>query len=345
MSTGEQAQTSPSAPAAKPAGFRLSLPGHARAVLVGLGWAVAATAMRALVGMFTASGPPLAFVFPAVLIATLQTGWLGGAVTLIGAEAAAAFLYIPQLKTSDLGSMSAVERLIITFLVSLVLIVIADRHRRLAQRTAEAEQAAARAKADAFEESADRMRLLVHEIDHRANNLMSVMQGLVSLSNASSTADLKAVIEGRLHALAKAHKLISETRWQGADLRRLVTEELTPFGLGSGDRITAEGGNLALTAAAAQGMALALHELATNAVKYGALSTDSGEVHVRWSSGDGVLRLRWEERGGPAVKKPSRSGTGLKVLQRAFEGGAAGRTELVWAPGGLVCEIEAPLHA
>ena len=340
MSAGEDAQPS----LATPRAFRLHLPQRAKAVLIGLAWAVAATVLRAVVGRFVHGGPPLAFVFPAVLIATLQTGWLGGAATLIAAEAAAWLLYIPQLRTPDLGAMSSAERLIITFLVSLVLIVIADRHRRLARRAAEAEHAAARAREDAFEESADRMRLLVHEIDHRANNLMSVMQGLVSLSNAASSAELKTVIEGRLHALAKAHKLISETRWQGADLRRLVTEELTPFGLGANNRVTAEGENVALSAAAAQGMALALHELATNAVKYGALSNASGEVLVSWSSEGGVLRLCWREQGGPAVKKPSRSGTGLKVLQRAFEGGAAGRTELAWAKDGLTCNIEASLQ-
>jgi two-component sensor histidine kinase len=344
MTAGEQAEPSLAAPApARRA--RLSLSGRPRliAVLVGLAWAVAATTARATVGMFTPSGPPLAFVFPAVLIATLQTGWLGGTVTLFAAEAAAAFLYIPQLKTTDLGSMSSAERLIITFLIGLALLVIAQRHRDLGRRAAEAEKAAARAREEAHQESADRMRLLVHEVDHRANNLMSVMQGLVSLSHATSAAELKAVIEGRLHALAKAHKLMSETRWQGADLRRLVTEELTPFGLGSTDRVQADGDNVALSAAAAQGMALALHELATNAVKHGALSNASGEVRVSWSSEGGLLKLSWRESGGPAAKRPGRTGTGLKVLQRAFEGSAAGRTELDWDEGGLTCSIEAPL--
>jgi two-component sensor histidine kinase len=314
-----------------------------KTVLVGLGWALAATAARAAVGIFTPNGPPLAFVFPAVLIATLQTGWLGGTVTLAAAELASWLLYIPQLKTTDLGSMSAAERLLITLLVSVVLLVIADRYRTVARRATEAEQAAARAREEAHLESADRMRLLVHEIDHRANNLMTVIQGLVQLSNAPSAPELKRVIEGRLHALAKAHKLMSETRWEGADLRRLVTEELTPFGLGASERITAEGENTALSAAAAQGMALALHELATNAVKYGALSTPDGEVRLSWSCEDGVLKLSWAERGGPQVKKPARSGTGLKVLRRAFEGGAGGRTDLDWEKTGLTCRFEMPL--
>ena len=313
-----------------------------RTVLIGLGWAAVATLARAMVGPFIPSGPPLAFVFPAVLISTLQTGWLGGLVTLVGFELAAWQLYLPGLRITALGLMSAAERLTITFLISLVLVVIASRYRVIARQAAEAEKTAARAREEAHQESAARLQLLVHEVDHRANNLMAVIQGLVSLSNAGSAAELKRVIEGRLHALAKAHKLMSETRWNGADLDRLVTEELTPFGLGSTQRITASGENVALSAASAQGMALALHELATNAVKYGALSNETGEVSVTWSRKDGVLTVKWEERGGPAVSKPARRGTGLKVLERAFANGA-GRTRLDWASGGLICSLDVSL--
>jgi two-component sensor histidine kinase len=295
------------------------------------------------VGPFIPSGPPLAFVFPAVLISTLQTGWLGGVVTLVGFEAAAWQVYIPGLRITALGLMSAAERLTITFLISLVLVVIASRYRGFARQAAEAEKTAARAREEAHQESAARLQLLVHEVDHRANNLMAVIQGLVSLSNAGSAPELKAVIEGRLHALAKAHQLMSETRWQGADLHRLVNEELEPYGLGASQRITAEGENLALSALAAQGMALALHELATNAVKYGALSTATGEVRVSWSRDSEALRLRWEESGGPATAKPRKTGTGLKVLARAFEGGLGGRTTLEWGKAGLQCCLEVPL--
>ena len=315
----------------------------ARIVLVGLGWAAAATAVRAAVGLVTPSGPPLAFVFPAVLISTLQLGWRGGAVTLVAAELAAALLYIPQLGPAALGQMSSLERLTITSVVSLVLVIIADRHRQLSRRMAEADKAAARAREEAFRESADRLQLLVHEVDHRANNLMSVIQGLVSLSNAATASELKQVVEGRLQALAKAHKLMSETRWSGADLERLVTEELAPYGLGSTSRLTVAGGNVALSAAAAQGMALALHELATNAVKYGALSNATGEVALSWSQEAGLLTLRWAERGGPAVTAPQRRGTGLKVLERAFQGAVGGRTLMDWTPEGLDCVLEVPL--
>ncbi len=322
---------------------RLAIWPRAKTVLIGIGWAVSATIVRALLGPFIPSGPPLALVFPAVLISTLQTGWLGGVVTLVVFEAAAWQLYIPGLRITALGLMSAAERLTITFLISLVQVVIASRYRILARRTAEAEKTAARAREEAFRESADRLQLLVHEVDHRANNLMAVIQGLVSLSNAEDAAGLKQVIEGRLHALAKAHKLMSEARWRGADLDRLATEELTPFGLGSSGRITVSGENVALSAAAAQGMALALHELATNAVKHGALSNAAGQVRVTWSVQDAVLTLRWDEIGGPAALKPRRRGTGLRVLERAFEGALGGRTDLDWSREGLCCRLQVPL--
>ncbi len=322
---------------------RLSIGAGARTVLIGLGWAAIATVARAAVGQFMPSGPPLAFVFPVVLIATLQTGWVGGIVTLVAFEVAAIQIYIPGLRITALGLMSAAERVTVTFVISLVLIVIATRYRVIARQAAEAEKSAARAREEAHQEHADRLRLLVHEVDHRANNLMAVIQGLVSLSSADDAAGLKQVIEGRLHALAKAHKLMSEARWRGADLDRLAAEELTPFGLGAGGRISVAGENVALSSPAAQGMALALHELATNAVKYGALSTDAGQVRVAWAVTAGVLELTWEERGGPQVQKPRRRGTGLRVLERAFEGALGGSTNLDWSPGGLRCRLEVPI--
>ena len=322
---------------------RLSIGAGARTVLIGLGWAAIATIVRAMVGPFVPSGPPLAFVFPAVLISTLQTGWVGGIVTLVGFEAAAWQIYIPGLRTTAPGLMSAAERVTVSTGISLVLIVIASRYRVIARQAAEAEKTAARAREEAYQEHADRLRLLVHEVDHRANNLMAVIQGLVSLSCAEDAAGLKQVIEGRLHALAKAHKLMSEARWRGADLDRLAKEELTPFGLGAGGRITVSGENVALSSPAAQGMALALHELATNAVKYGALSSDAGQVRVAWSVTGGVLELSWEESGGPEAQKPRRRGTGLRVLERAFEGALGGSTQLDWSPGGLKCRLEVPI--
>jgi two-component sensor histidine kinase len=146
----------------------------------------------------------------------------------------------------------------------------------------------------------ERARLLAREVDHRANNLLAVVQSVVHLSTATTTEALKHVLLGRIAALGRAHQLLSEARWQSANLRRLVEEELLPFRLGETARYAILGEDVALPPAAAQGVAMALHELATNASKYGAFSEPTGRVEVSWSrNGTGSLTIRWRETGGP----------------------------------------------
>ncbi|WP_374468124.1 sensor histidine kinase [Phenylobacterium sp.] len=195
-------------------------------------------------------------------------------------------------------------------------------------------------------EAEDRLRLLMREVDHRANNLMAVVQGAVTLSQADDPAALRRVILGRVEALARAHQLLAASRWTGADLRTLVEEEVAAFVHGEDQqRVAISGEPLPLSPAAAQGIAMALHELTTNAVKHGALSSPAGRVEVAWVVTAGELRLSWTETGGPAVTAPSRRGFGATLLQRALGGGIGGRTELDWRPGGLVCSLVVPLHS
>ena len=192
----------------------------------------------------------------------------------------------------------------------------------------------------------ERMHLLAREVDHRANNLLTVVLGTVQLSQAPTPAALREVLSGRIAALGRAHQLLSEARWQGADLRRLVEEELLAFSLGEASRVFLAGPDIALSPPAAQGLAMALHELATNAAKYGALSTPEGRVSVSWARlGPGPLILRWEERGGPTVVKPSRRGLGTTMLARALAGPLGGSSRVEWNPEGLVCELELPGEA
>lgn len=195
-------------------------------------------------------------------------------------------------------------------------------------------------------DSEERMKLLAREVDHRANNLLAVIQGTVQLSRAETPVALKTVILGRIAALGRAHQLLSEARWEGADLRRLVEEELLAFSLGEASRVSIRGPEVALTPAAAQALAMALHELATNAAKYGALSAPEGHVDVSWTQAeDGALSVVWSERGGPAVAPPSRRGLGTTILARALAGPLRGESRLDWRLGGLVCELELPAGA
>jgi len=189
----------------------------------------------------------------------------------------------------------------------------------------------------------ERMRLLAREVDHRANNLLAVVQSVVQLSKAATPEALKSVLVGRITALGRAHQLLSEARWEGADLRRLVEEELLAFSLGEAARVSIRGEDVALPPAAAQALAMALHELATNAAKYGALSTPSGQVVVSWTrEGRGPLTIRWAETGGPLVTRPTRRGLGATMLARALGGALKGETRFDWRPEGLICELELP---
>lgn len=190
----------------------------------------------------------------------------------------------------------------------------------------------------------DRLLLLAREVDHRANNLMSVVQSLVGLSRGADLDELRKVISGRVQALARAHQLLSAARWAGADLRRLVEEELLAFSLDDGARVIIAGEDVSLSPAAAQSIAMAIHELTTNAAKYGALSIPTGQVTVRWTVEESRLLIRWTESGGPPVVRPRRSGFGASLIQRALGGAAQGEVRLDWRPEGLVCELELPLE-
>ncbi|HEX5776294.1 MAG TPA: HWE histidine kinase domain-containing protein, partial [Caulobacteraceae bacterium] len=191
-------------------------------------------------------------------------------------------------------------------------------------------------------EAEERLKLLAREVDHRANNLLAVVQATVKLSRAESVEALKETLEGRIAALAHVHSLLSRSRWEGADLRRLIAEELNPYLTDDGGKVHLEGPPLILKADAAQSMAMALHELATNAVKYGALATGKGSVTVEWSTApDGALRLIWTETGAKAVTAPAKRGFGVGMVERALEQ-FKGKAAFDWRREGLSCRIDLP---
>ncbi|MDB5460034.1 MAG: hypothetical protein JWO72_1775 [Caulobacteraceae bacterium] len=189
----------------------------------------------------------------------------------------------------------------------------------------------------------ERVILLAREVDHRANNLLAVAQAMVQLSKGATAKDLKEAILGRIDALARAHSLIAEAGWRGADLERLVERELKPYASGGGANTVIRGVQVELTGAMAQGMAIALHELATNAAKYGAFSTDAGRVEVKWSrTPEGELLLSWSEHGGPAVELPIDHGFGTALIEQTARRQLQGAVDVHWRPGGLACEFRIP---
>jgi PAS domain S-box-containing protein len=192
-------------------------------------------------------------------------------------------------------------------------------------------------------EAEERLRLLAREVDHRANNLLTVVQGLILLDRSLDVLAYRASLMGRISALAHAHRLLSESRWTGASMKRLIAEELAPYA--EGDRVQVRGADddALLSPSVAQSVAMALHELATNASKYGALSVPGGSVRLSYArTAPDRLTMVWEESGGPPVEPPPHSGVGLSVISRAIASLPGGAARLDWLPTGLRCEIDFP---
>jgi PAS domain S-box-containing protein len=188
----------------------------------------------------------------------------------------------------------------------------------------------------------EREKILAREVDHRAKNLLALVQATVQLTHADTVEDFKAAIEGRLQALANAHTLLAQSRWAGANLHTLVAEELAPYHLEGTSRAHINGPELVLEPRSAQTIAMVLHELTTNAVKYGALSVPSGRILVEWTRGETQLVIRWSEADGPPVKPPSSQGFGTRVVGRVVTE-LQGKLQFDWNPAGLACEIIIPL--
>ena len=189
-------------------------------------------------------------------------------------------------------------------------------------------------------EADERQVLLAREVDHRARNTLAVIQSIIRLTRAKSVDDYVHAVEGRIKALARAHTLLSDSRWRGADLATLVAEELAPYR--AGDKIRCGGPDVSLQPATAQGLALALHELATNAAKHGGLSSPAGKVTLEWELESEALTLHWSETGGPPVAEPSSHSFGLKVIAASIEQQLGGKAVFKWAPTGLQCQMMIP---
>jgi PAS domain S-box-containing protein len=189
----------------------------------------------------------------------------------------------------------------------------------------------------------ERQGLLARELDHRAKNLLAVVQSILQLSRAEDIGSFVATVRGRVMALARAHSLLSDNRWEGADLRQLVREELEPYRIDAG-RIAIDGPAVMLVPAASQSLALALHELATNAARHGSLTRPTGRLAIIWTADAGGLRLVWEESGGPVVvSPPSRLGFGSTVIAAGIKRGLQGDVALEWRPEGLRAIVFVPL--
>jgi len=192
-------------------------------------------------------------------------------------------------------------------------------------------------------QSEERVMMLAGEVVHRANNLLAVVQATVRLTEARTVEELKDAIHGRIQALGHAHALLAQSRWSGAEFTKLVEDELAPYRCGREPRARITGPKLVLDPKAAQSMAMALHELTTNAAKYGSLSRPPGKVDIAWNhTPDGRLVFRWAETGGPTVRSPRRRGFGTSVIVGMIRDQLEGDVRFEWRKEGLICEINLP---
>ena len=185
----------------------------------------------------------------------------------------------------------------------------------------------------------EQIATLAREAEHRSKNLLANALATVNLSQSSSPEGLKQIIAGRIQALANVCSLFVATRWIGAELSAIATQELAPYSEMNGKRTFIDGPQILLEPDVAQAIAVTLHELATNAAKYGALSTPNGQVRLEWSdAAEGRLRLRWMETGGPVAQEPARKGVGGRIIEQMIVQ-QKGKVRFDWRKDGLVCEI------
>lgn len=190
----------------------------------------------------------------------------------------------------------------------------------------------------------ERQSLLINELNHRAKNLLTIIQGVAqqTLRAPRSPAEMQRAFEGRLDALATAHDLLTRSKWESASLRQVIADTIRAV-CPAPDRIAVEGPDIMLPPKTAISLAMAVHELATNALKYGSLSVPTGSVDVRWARTAERLDLSWTERGGPPVAPPSARGFGTRMIERGLSAELQGPVSLAFEPGGVVCTIDAPI--
>lgn len=195
----------------------------------------------------------------------------------------------------------------------------------------------------------EHQQLLINELNHRVKNTLATVQSITSqtLRNAQTIAQAHNAIEQRLIALSRAHNVLTRENWEGASLREIVLQALEPYRNQGRTRFQLTGPDIRLMPRMALALSMALHELATNAVKYGALSNETGQVQIEWFvdslKAPSQLLLCWKEHGGPLVQPPTRRGFGSRLVERSLAHDLGGKVSIEYPPSGVVCTVEARL--
>ncbi|MGC1271507.1 MAG: HWE histidine kinase domain-containing protein [Croceibacterium sp.] len=293
--------------------------------LIALGWSLLAVTVAVGMRLVTDGGSlgvPFMTFYPMVMLCSLLLGWRWGAfVTLLSGVVANRLVLERQLRFWD-DTGDAV--LVVMFFFSCSVLVATGHLARRALQRAQAAQ--------------EREELLNRELMHRVKNMLATVSALASMTARHSPPDqFQRAFSGRMMALQRATELLGMTERMISELAQLVDGAIEPFRADA--NFTVGGPRCTIPREACVPLSLALHELCTNASKYGALSVPQGRVSLGWAMGDGVLRLLWQEVGGPEVKPPSREGMGTQLLKRQRELGAV---NIEYAPAGLRCTFDIP---
>lgn len=304
------------------------VPAWLTSLLIGIICAALGTASRSALNLIWPTTLPFGFLLPMILLATFLGRGLAGLTCYVLGFGIVFLAIRPGLRSAGLPSADTDAVIFLYALVGGTMLLISEAYRR-SERALRHEQVL-RAEAEA-----NRQRMLAEELNHRISNLLATVQAIASqtLSKSETTAQARNALDDRLIALGRAHDLLIATAWRPLPIDRLVRESINAFDDGSRFRIG--GPPIRVTARHAISLALALHELSTNAIKYGALSVPEGRVAINWQMESGGFHLEWAESGGPEVKAPQRAGFGSRLLQHNLAAELGGQVSMEFATSGF----------
>jgi two-component sensor histidine kinase len=285
-----------------------------------------ATALRLAIDPYIVGVQFITF-FPAVIITTLIGGFGAGLFCVALTVIAATFFVLPPRLSFYIDNPGEIVGTLLFVLVTLSnVIIIAGLHFAV----------------ERYKERVEKERLLMREVNHRAKNMLSVVDAIAHQTVAQNPEDFAERFSERIRALSANQDLLVRNEWRGVEIKDLVRAQLAHFADLIGSRLVLDGPKLRLKADGAQAVGLALHELATNAGKYGALSNDKGCVDICWGTDGDTLTMNWAEREGPPVITPKRRGFGTIVMEAITAQSIEGDVRLDYAPSGLIWHLTCP---
>ncbi len=311
------------------------VPAWLTSLLIGILCAGLGTAGRAALNLVWPTTLPFGLLLPMILLATFLGRWLAGLTCYLLGFVIIFLAIRPGLRSAGLPAADSDAVIVLYALVGGTMLLIAEAYRRT-------ERALRREQVLRAEVEANRHRMLAEELNHRISNLLATVQAIASqtLSKSESTSQARNTLDDRLIALGRAHDLLIGTAWQPVSMDQLVRESIFAFDDGACFKIG--GPPITVAPRNAVSLALALHELATNAIKYGALSVPEGQVAINWQIEPEGFRLEWVERGGPPVKAPERLGFGSRLLQHNLAAELGGQVNMEFASSGFRWSITRP---